>query len=136
MSGVFDTFSCSITGEILEFNPDAIWKPDTLVIRMTRGERRIANELRKEFGAFERVVIDMDGERHEFSADSLIRMLESYEQVPEQGERENGGERESYDAGFSNGMKACLQQLDGLIYEGADVDEIQGWIDRQWEEET
>ena len=43
--------------------------------------------------------------------------------------------RESYDAGFDNGMKAVLQQLDGLIYEGANVDEIQGWIDRQWEEE-
>ena len=41
-----------------------------------------------------------------------------------------------YDAGFNNGVKACLQQLDGLIHEGADVDEIQGWIDRQWEEEV
>lgn len=44
--------------------------------------------------------------------------------------------RESYDAGFSNGVKACLQQLDGLIHKGADIDEIQGWIDRQWEEEA
>ena len=60
---------------------------------------------------------------------------ESCKQVPEQGERENGDERESYDAGFKNGVKACLQQFDGLIHEGADVDEIQGWIDRQWEEE-
>ena len=41
-----------------------------------------------------------------------------------------------YDAGFNNGIKACLQQLDGLIHEGADVDEIQGWIDCQWEEEV
>ena len=41
-----------------------------------------------------------------------------------------------YDAGFENGMKATLQQLDGLIREGADVDEIQGWVDRQWEEEA
>ena len=60
----------------------------------------------------------------------------SYDQYPEQGEREDGGECESYDAGFSNGVKACLQQLDGLIHEGANVDEIQGWIDRQWEEEV
>lgn len=60
---------------------------------------------------------------------------ESYGQVPELGERENDSERESYDAGFSNGVKACLQQLDGLIHDGADVDDIQGWIDSQWEEE-
>lgn len=60
---------------------------------------------------------------------------ESYGQVPEQGKRESEGERESYDAGFENGVKACLQQLDGLIHEGADVDEIQAWVDRQWEEE-
>ena len=67
-------------------------------------------------------------------ADAQLR--ESYGQYPEQGERENEGERESYDAGFSNGVKACLQQLDGLILEGADVDEIQAWVDRQWEEEV
>jgi hypothetical protein len=41
-----------------------------------------------------------------------------------------------YDDGFDNGVKAVLQQLDGLIHEGADVDDIQGWIDRQWEEEV
>lgn len=63
-------------------------------------------------------------------------MSESYGKAPEQGKGENEGERESYDAGFSNGVKATLQQLDGLIHEGADVDEIQGWIDRQWEEEA
>ena len=61
---------------------------------------------------------------------------ESYGQVPEQGKRENEGECESYDAGFENGVKACLQQLDGLIHEGANVDEIQAWADRQWEEEA
>jgi hypothetical protein len=32
-----------------------------------------------EFGGFERVIIDVDGEQHEFRADSLIRLLESYE---------------------------------------------------------
>lgn len=74
-----DSFSGSVTGEVLTFNPDAIPEPDTLAIRMTRGERRIANELRKGFGGFRRVIIDVDGERHEFSADSLIQMLEDYE---------------------------------------------------------
>ena len=79
MSGIFDEFSGNLTADVLKFNPDAIPAPDTLVIRMTRGERRIADELRKEFGGFERVVIDVDGELHEFDADSLIRLLESYE---------------------------------------------------------
>ena len=46
------------------------------------------------------------------------------------------GSDERYDAGFANGVKATLQQLDGLIYKGADVDEIQAWVDRQWEEES
>ena len=79
MSGICDTFSGSITGEVLSFNPDAIPEPDTLVICMTRGERRIADELRKQFGGFERVIVDVDGEQHEFGADSLIGLLESYE---------------------------------------------------------
>ena len=35
----------------------------------------------------------------------------------------------------SSGVEAVLQQLDGLIYEGADVDEIWAWADRQWEVE-
>ena len=132
----FAEFSGSLTADTIEFNHDAMPKPNMLFIRMTRGERRIADELRKAFGGFRRVVVDVDGEKHEFGADSLIRLLESYEQVPEQGERGNGCERESYDAGFKNGMKACLQQLDGLIHEGANVDEIQAWADRQWEEEA
>lgn len=79
MASNYDTFSGSITGEVLTFNPGAIPAPDTLHIRMTRGERRIADDLRKQFGGFKRVVIDVDGERHEFSADSLIRLLEGYE---------------------------------------------------------
>ena len=79
MSGVFDEFDGNLTADVLSFNPDAIPEPDTLYIHMTRGERRVADELRKSFGGFERVVIDVDGERHEFSADSLVQMLEDYE---------------------------------------------------------
>lgn len=74
------------------------------------------------------------------AADTILslrdRLQESYGLVPEQGKRENGANCESYDAGFENGIKAVLQQLDGLIHEGTGVDEIQAWIDRQWEEET
>ena len=75
----FGRFGCSLTANVIEFHPDAIPMPDTLLICMTRGERHIADELRKGFGGFERVIIDVDGERHEFDADSLIRLLESYE---------------------------------------------------------
>jgi hypothetical protein len=79
MNGIYEVYDGSITGKVLTFNPDAIPEPDTLHIRMTRGERRIADELRKSFGGFERVIIDVDGEQHEFSADSLVQMLEYYE---------------------------------------------------------
>ena len=81
MSEQFAEFGGSLTADALTFNTDAIPAPDTLCIRMTRYERRIADELRKEFGGFKRVVIDVDGERHEFEADSLIQMLEEYEDV-------------------------------------------------------
>lgn len=68
-----------MSGDVMSFNLDAVPKPNTLYIRMTRGQRRIADELHKAFGDFERVVIDVDGEQHEFRADSLVQMLESYE---------------------------------------------------------
>lgn len=77
----FAEFGGSLTADVLEFHPDAIPEPNTLRIRMTRGERRIAEELRKTFGGFERVIIDVDGEQHEFPADILIRLLEGYEDV-------------------------------------------------------
>lgn len=76
----YATFGGSLIADVLEFKPDAIPEPDTLFIRMRRGEKRVADELRRHFGGFKRVIIDVDGERHEFSADSLIRLLEEYEQ--------------------------------------------------------
>lgn len=79
MSGIHDSFSGSIASEVLTYNPDAIPQPEELHIRMTRGERHIADELRKAFSEFKRVIIDVDGEQHEFSADSFIRLLEGYE---------------------------------------------------------
>lgn len=68
-----------MSGDVMSFNLDAVPKPNTLYIRMTRGQRRIADELHKAFGDFERVVIDVDGEEHEFDADSFIRLREEYE---------------------------------------------------------
>ena len=75
----FGSFGGSLTADVLEFNLDAIPAPDTLYIHMTRGERKIADELRKAFGGFRRVVIDVDGERHEYDADTLIALLEELE---------------------------------------------------------
>ena len=75
----FGRFGGSLTADVLNFNPDAIPAPDTLLIHMTRDNRRISYELREIFGGFRRVVIDVDGDEISFSADSLIRMLEGYE---------------------------------------------------------
>ena len=79
MNEIYDKFDSSTTEDLSEFNHEAIPEPDTLSIRMTRGEHRIADELRKQFGGFKRVIIDVDGERHDFGADSLIQMLKGYE---------------------------------------------------------
>ena len=39
-----------------------------------------------------------------------------------------------YNAGFDNGVKATLQQLEGLIARGDDLADIEAWIDEQWKE--
>lgn len=70
----------TVTGHVLEFNPAAIPQPDTFCIFMTRGERRVRDEICRHFGGFRRVVIDVDGERHEYDANTLIRLLERYEE--------------------------------------------------------
>lgn len=46
-----------------------------------------------------------------------------------------GRDGESYDAGFTAGVQATLQQLYGLLYDRSTLDEIEAWADRQWEEE-
>ena len=44
-----------------------------------------------------------------------------------------GSERdEIYDAGFDSGVKATLQQLEGLIARGDGLADIEAWIDEQW----
>ena len=72
-------FSETVTGYVLESHLNKLPEPDTLSIFMTRGERRIADDLRKAFGGFKRVVIDVDGEKHEYDADALIALLEGLE---------------------------------------------------------
>ena len=67
----------------------------------------------------------------------ISRMLrEAADTIISLRDRLQDAEDARYDVGFNNGVKACLQQLDGLIHEGVDVDEIKAWADRQWEEET
>ena len=75
----FGGFGSSLIADGHKFNLDSIPAPDTLYIHMTRGERKIADELRKAFGGFRRVVIDVDGEKHEYDAEALIALLEGLE---------------------------------------------------------
>ena len=53
-------------------------RTNTIVIYMRRGESA-EKKLESMFGKVDRVVIDVEGEQHEFSADSLIRLLEGLE---------------------------------------------------------
>lgn len=47
-----------------------------------------------------------------------------------------GSERDKiYDTGFDNGVKACLQILDGYLdYPHSAVENISKWVDEQWKE--
>ena len=72
-------FSGAVECRVLESHFDNLPEPDTLCIFMTRGERSVRESVNKAFGSIKRVVIDVDGEKHEFSADALIRLLEGLE---------------------------------------------------------
>ena len=74
---IYSEFGGSLAANVITLNHDAIPEPDTLLICMTRGNG--ADEFRKRHGNIRRVIIDVDGERHEFSADALIRLLEGLE---------------------------------------------------------
>lgn len=52
---------------------------NTLTISLTRGKREIREKLRESFGAFEQVVLDVDGEKHVYKADDIISILEGFE---------------------------------------------------------
>lgn len=41
---------------------------------------------------------------------------------------------EIYNAGFDSGVKATLQQLNGLIVSGYDLKAVCAWIDEQWKD--
>lgn len=72
-------FSGAVTGHVLESHLDKLPEPDTLCIYMTRGERHVRESVSKAFGNIRRVVIDVDGEKHEYDADALIALLEGLE---------------------------------------------------------
>ena len=140
MSGIDDTYNGSILGDVLTFNPDAIPEPDTLLIRMTRGERRIADELHKAFGGFKRVVINVDGDKYEFSADSFIWLLEDYEDAqdmsnymrlfgtPERAARTLAGKcRDCYDCVLFDAVgRSCVEQCIT-----ADYDALLEWLKQE-----
>lgn len=72
-------FSGAIEGHVLESHLVNLPKPDTLFIYMTRGESNVRESFNKVFGGINRVVIDVDGEKHEYDADMLIALLEGLE---------------------------------------------------------
>lgn len=72
-------FSGALEGRVLESHLDKLPGPNTLCIFMTRGEHRVRESVNKAFGSIERVVVDVDGEKHEYDADSLIALLEGLE---------------------------------------------------------
>ena len=72
-------FSGSFECRVLESHLDKLPEPDTLCIYMTRGERRVRESVSMAFGNIRRVVIDVDGEKHEYDADALIALLEGLE---------------------------------------------------------
>lgn len=63
----------------LDLNLDWPPEPDTLFIHMTRGERRVRESVNKAFGNIKYVIIDVDGEKHDYDADTLIALLEEFE---------------------------------------------------------
>lgn len=52
---------------------------NSLTISLTREKREIREKLRESFGAFEQVVLDVDGEKHVYKADDIISILEGFE---------------------------------------------------------
>jgi hypothetical protein len=60
-------------------------------------------------------------------------MCEAADTIESLRDRLQDAEDARYDAGFENGVKACLQQLDGLIVSGYDLKAVCTWIDNQWE---
>ena len=72
-------YSGSLEVCVLESHLGKLPEPDTLCIRMTRGERRVRESVNKAFGSIKRVVIYVDSEKHEYDADSLIALLEGLE---------------------------------------------------------
>ncbi len=72
-------FSGALEGRVLESHFDKLPGPSTLCIYMTRGERNVRKNIVSAFGAVKRVVIVVDGEKHEYDADALIALLEDLE---------------------------------------------------------
>ena len=83
------------------------------------------------------IFVDREGNPHEcWEAGSDGRINVTIVMTPEQAVAVTSprDEGESYDAGFTNGVKATLQQLYGLLHEYPTLDEIEAWADSQWEE--
>ena len=69
---MLDDYTLSIdTGEQIEKR--------SLYIFLTRGQKNIRNWAIRNYGPFDRVVLNVDGDEHVYDADTLIGLLERLE---------------------------------------------------------
>lgn len=69
---MLDDYTLSIdTGEQIEKR--------SLYIFLTRGQKNIRNWAIRNYGPFDRVVLNVDGDEHVYDADALIALLEELE---------------------------------------------------------
>lgn len=63
--------------------------------------------------------------------DERIRELELRIELSDKAQtaRDNG-----YTEGFDNGVKACLQQLEGIFMNAGGIIDVEDWVSKQWKE--
>ena len=69
--GVFDDFSGSFTAKVTDSSLLKQFKPDSIVVNLDHSD-----EIRERFRGFKRVVLLMEGERHEFKAADFLDAME------------------------------------------------------------
>lgn len=57
-------------------------------------------------------------------ADTVIELIDKAQTA-----RDNG-----YTEGFDNGVKACLQQLEGIFMNAGGIIDVEDWVSEQWKE--
>ena len=83
-----------------------------------------------------RLMGDGQAAKGEFAVATLLReAADTIESLREKAQDNITERDEVYNAGFDNGVKACLQIIDGyLAYPYSAAENIQKWVDEQWRE--